>query len=79
MRKLKLQACWSRLVYFLAAAFLGAAFLGAAAAFFGLTVLATFCGWEDLTTRPVLVLVSSTGAFSSGTAGAYVNVNKWQH
>jgi hypothetical protein len=60
----------------LAAAFLGAAFLVVAAAFLGLTTLATFCGWEDLTTRPPLVLVSSTGLVSSGTAGAYMDVNK---
>jgi hypothetical protein len=44
MRKLKLQVREDGLVYFFAAAFLGAAFLGAAAAFLGLTVLATFCG-----------------------------------
>jgi len=72
----KLQVRQGRLVYFLAAAFLGAAFLVVAAAFLGLTVLATFWGWEDLTTRPVLVLVNSTAFFSSGTAGACGNVSK---
>jgi len=51
-----------------AAFFFGVAFL--AAAFLGLTVFCAAWGAVDLTTRPVLVLVRMTGAFSS-TAGAY--------
>lgn len=68
-KKGKMHVCLSRHVYFFAEAFLGAAFFAEVAAFLGLTVFATFCGADDLTTRPVLVFVISTGAFSS-TAGA---------
>lgn len=53
------------LAYFLAAAFLVVAFFVVAA----FLVLSADLGAEDLTTRPVAVLVTSTGAFFS-TAGA---------
>lgn len=69
LEKGKLHVRLGKRVYFFAAAFLGAAFFVVVADFLALTVFATFWGADDFTTRPFLVFVISTGAFSS-TAGA---------